>query len=87
MNQEAATSKIQELAEAGIDTETRVKYFRLDVTSRDMCHKVVAEVVDMFGAVHHLVNCVAYFGSESLSATEKDWDTTMRSIAVNLFQD
>jgi len=77
-NQEAATSKMQELEDAGIDTKTRVKFFQIDVTSRDMCHEVVAQVVNMFGAVHHLVNCVAYFGSESLSATEKDWDTTMR---------
>ena len=30
------------------------------------------------GSLHHLVNCVAYFGSESLEATEDDWITTMK---------
>ena len=30
-----------------------------------------------FGKVHHLVNCVAYFGSQSLQATESDWQKTL----------
>ena len=39
---------------------------------------VPCQVVAEFGKVNHLVNSVAYFGSQSLEATEEDWDRTMR---------
>ena len=38
---------------------------------------MVEEIVRTWGAVHHLVNCVAYFGSKDLDSTEEDWDMTM----------
>ena len=38
----------------------------------------MAAVAAELGPVHHLVNCVAYFGSQSLEAAEADWDTSMR---------
>jgi len=78
LNEEAAQLKVQELEEAGVETQDRVASFKLDVRSRDQCKEVVSKVVAKWGAVHHLVNCVAYFGSESLNATEQDWDMTMR---------
>merc|ERR1712037_564777 len=40
--------------------------------------KVVSQIAADLGRLHHLVNCVAYFGSESLGATEDDWDKTMK---------
>ena len=46
--------------------------------SRAACHAVVEEIVRTWGAGHHLVNCVAYFGSKDLDSTEEDWDMTMR---------
>ena len=46
--------------------------------SRAACHAVVDEIVGAWGAVHHLVNCAAYFGSKDLDATEEDWDMTKR---------
>ena len=93
MNEEAAAAKIREISDAGVETDVsdkyfdntiiysmqgRVKYFKINVTSRSECFRVVTDVVSVFGKVHHLVNCVAYFGSESLLATEQDWDRTMR---------
>ena len=42
------------------------------------CFKVVSQIAADLGRLHHLVNCVAYFGSESLGATEDDWDKTMK---------
>ena len=41
---------------------------------------MVEKIVKTWGKVHHLVNCVAYFGSKDLDATEEDWDMTMRYI-------
>lgn len=58
-----------------------VKFWSCDVSRREECISVVGEVVKHFGAVHHLVNSVAYFGSQSLEATEEDWSKTM---AVNV---
>jgi len=78
LNQEAGLAKIRELSEAGVVTEDRVKCWKLDVRSRAACHAVVDDIVQTWGAVHHLVNCVAYFGSKDLDATEEDWDMTMR---------
>ena len=53
------------------------RFYKLDVSSRDACFAAVAQVVADFGKVHHLVNCVAYFGSQSLLATETDWQKTL----------
>ena len=39
---------------------------------------MVSQIAEDLGGLHHLVNCVAYFGSESLGATEDDWDKTMK---------
>ena len=49
----------------------------MDVSSRSACFDAVSAVIGEFGKVHHLVNCVAYFGSQSLDATESDWQKTM----------
>jgi len=38
----------------------------------------MAEISRDLGDIRHLVNCVAYFGSESLKATEDDWEKTMK---------
>ena len=50
----------------------------MDVSVRADCFKVVSQIAEDLGGLHHLVNCVAYFGSESLGATEDDWDKTMK---------
>ena len=42
------------------------------------CFKIVSQIAADLGGLHHLVNCVAYFGSESLGASEDDWDKTMK---------
>ena len=42
------------------------------------CFKIVSRIAADLGGLHHLVNCVAYFGSESLGASEDDWDKTMK---------
>ena len=75
---EAGLAKVRELAAAGLVTEGRVTCHEVDVRSREKCREVVTQIVAAWGGVHHLVNCVAYFGSEGLQATEADWDTTMR---------
>ena len=53
------------------------RFYRVDVSSRSDCFATVASVASDFGKIHHLVNCVAYFGSQSLEATESDWEKTM----------
>ena len=42
------------------------------------CFRVVSQAARDLGGLHHLVNCVAYFGSEGLGATERDWERTMK---------
>ena len=44
---------------------------------RSNCFSIVNEIVKEFGKINHLVNCVAYFGSRGLNATEEDWNKTM----------
>ena len=78
MNETAALAKIKEIVAEDPDLASNVKFFPVDVSSRDACFKVVSDVVAEFGKVNHLVNSVAYFGSQSLEATEDDWDKTMR---------
>ena len=48
------------------------------------CFKVVSQIAADLGGLHHLVNCVAYFGSESLGATEDDWEKTMKVTQIYL---
>jgi NAD(P)-dependent dehydrogenase (short-subunit alcohol dehydrogenase family) len=55
-----------------------LRFYKLDVSVRTDCFKVVKQIASDLGALHHLVNCVAYFGSESLGATEEDWTKTMK---------
>merc|ERR1711892_1599140 len=75
MNEERGQQIIVELKTIGLDT--KVKFYKVDVSSRAACFAAVTAVVADFGKVHHLVNCVAYFGSQSLEATESDWQKTM----------
>jgi len=75
MNEKRGEEKIKELKAAGLDTNA--KFFKVDVSSRSACFAVVSAVAAAFGKVNHLVNCVAYFGSQSLEATEDDWQKTM----------
>jgi len=74
LNEENGNKKLEELKLLGFDS---AKFYKLDVSSRDACFAAVAQVVADFGKVHHLVNCVAYFGSQSLQATETDWQKTL----------
>ena len=53
------------------------RFYKVDVSSRTACFSAVSAVASNFGKVNHLVNCVAYFGSQSLEATESDWQKTM----------
>ena len=78
MNERTAEAKIREIVGADSGLAANIKFFPVDVSSRAGCFNVVAKVVAEFGRVNHLVNCVAYFGSQSLEATEDDWDKTMR---------
>ena len=78
MNETGALTKIKEIVGDHPHLSTNVKFFPVDVSSRDACFKVVSEVMAEFGTINHLVNSVAYFGSQSLEATEEDWDRTMR---------
>ena len=78
MNERTAEAKIREIVGADSGLAANIKFFPVDVSSRAACFNVVAQVVAEFGKVNHLVNCVAYFGSQSLEATEADWDRTMR---------
>jgi len=75
MNEENGNQKLAELKLLGF--ESKAKFYKVDVSSRAACFAAVAAVVADFGKVHHLVNCVAYFGSQSLEATESDWQKTM----------
>jgi len=75
MNEERGQQIIVELKTLGLDP--KVKFYKVDVSSRAACFAAVTTVVADFGKVHHLVNCVAYFGSQSLEATESDWQKTM----------
>jgi len=75
LNQVRAEERLREWAAKGWGD--RVKFWACDVAKRDQCFRVVDEVVSHFGAVHTLVNSVAYFGSASLEATESDWSKTM----------
>ena len=78
INQASARAKIEEMVGNDPQLSNNVKFFPVDVSSRDACFKVVSEVMAEFGSVNHLVNSVAYFGSQSLEAKEEDWDRTMR---------
>ena len=42
----------------------KVKYFKVDVSNREACFKVVQQIANELGKVNHLVNAVAYFGSK-----------------------
>lgn len=75
MNEERGKEKIDELKAVGLDT--KAKFYKVDVSSRTACRTAVSAVAANFGKVNHLVNCVAYFGSQSLEATESDWQKTM----------
>jgi len=75
LNEKRGAEKITELRAVGLDTKS--KYYKVDVSSRSACFDAVSAVIGEFGKVHHLVNCVAYFGSQSLDATESDWQKTM----------
>jgi len=55
----------------------KVKYYKVDVSNREACFKVVQQIANELGKVNHLVNAVAYFGSKGLDATKDDWDKTM----------
>jgi len=76
LDPERGAKKIEELKEAGLAEHAR--FYKLDVSVRADCFKVVSQIAEDLGGLHHLVNCVAYFGSESLGATEDDWDKTMK---------
>ena len=54
------------------------RFYQLDVSVRADCFRVVRQAARDLGGLHHLVNCVAYFGSEGLGATEMDWERTMK---------
>jgi len=75
MNEHRGNEKVKEFGEMGFNSA--VKFYRVDVSSRSDCFATVASVASDFGKIHHLVNCVAYFGSQSLEATESDWEKTM----------
>ena len=60
------------------------RFYKLDVSVRADCFKVVSQIAADLGGLHHLVNCVAYFGSESLGATEDDWEKTMKVTQIYL---
>ena len=78
MNESTAEAKIKEIVGEDSGLAANIKFFPVDVSNRAACFTVVSRVVAEFGRVNHLVNCVAYFGSQSLQATEEDWDRTMR---------
>ena len=42
----------------------KVKYYKVDVSNREACFKVVQQIANELGKVNHLVNAVAYFGSK-----------------------
>jgi len=78
LDEARAKAKIAEFQQNLVDN---VRFFKLDVSNRDECFAVVDAVESHFGPVSHLVNCVAYFGSESLNASRQDWD---RTFSVNV---
>merc|ERR1712172_168371 len=80
LDPERGAKKIEELKQAGL--AEHAKFYKLDVSVRADCFKVVSQIADDLGGIHHLVNCVAYFGSESLGATEEDWDKTICLVPV-----
>ncbi|XP_023329192.1 3-oxoacyl-[acyl-carrier-protein] reductase FabG isoform X1 [Eurytemora carolleeae] len=69
------------LAEVGDNLGKNARVYKIDVSKREDCFDVVEKIVNDLGTVCHLVNCVAYFGSESLNSTYKDWE---RTFAVNV---
>merc|ERR1712156_148190 len=76
LDPERGAKKIEELKQAGL--AGRAKFYKLDVSVRADCFKIVSQISADLGGLHHLVNCVAFFGSESLGANEEDWDKTMK---------
>jgi len=76
LDAEKGARKLEELKRAGLGENA--SFYQLDVSVRADCLRVVAEIARDLGGLHHLVNCVAYFGSESLRATEEDWMKTMK---------
>ena len=59
-----------------------VKFFEVDVTSKQLCVEATRQFVQMNdGKLHFLVNCAVYFGSKGLTAEKKDWD---KSFGVNV---
>merc|ERR1712110_657334 len=70
LDPERGAKKMEELRQEGL--AENAKFYKLDVSVRADCFKVVSQIAADLGGLHHLVNCVAYFGSESLGATEED---------------
>jgi len=78
LDEARANEKIKEMEP---ELRQNAKVYKLDVSDRAACFSVVDRVEEELGPVTHLVNCVAYFGSESINSTRQDWETTF---AVNV---
>ena len=42
----------------------KVRCYSADVSSREDCFKVIAQIAIDFGQINHLLNVAAYFGSQ-----------------------
>ena len=62
MNENAASKVLEELAPL-VPVEN-AKIYLCDVSKRDECFRVADQVAQDFGRINHLINAVAYFGSE-----------------------
>ena len=59
--------------------ELDVKFFPVDVSDREACLEAVKQFSETNnGCLHNLVNCAAYFGSKSLTASQDDWEKSFR---------
>lgn len=75
-NQDQAHKLVKELW-SEFSEKNKVRCYPVDVSSRDDCFKIVEQISQDFGKINHLLNVVAYFGSQSLEAKESDWSKTM----------
>ncbi|XP_064650341.1 3-oxoacyl-[acyl-carrier-protein] reductase FabG-like [Lineus longissimus] len=78
ISEELGHAEASRLRELGRD----VDFYHVDVTDKEQCLQAVSTHAARHGGeVHFLVNCAAFFGSQGISATQRDWD---RSLGVNV---
>jgi len=75
-----SSNKIFDLKNEFSKHNSRVNFFRADLTSQAECKRLITEVVDHFGKIDCLVNNAAVFIDDSLETNSREtWDIHMET--------